>query len=705
MSQADVLLLIDTETMRFADVAAEPGASFGYRRDELLGLGPLDLFPDYNRNMLRGAIAEAQKSALRRVELETPCLHKDGTEQPALVTLYVLQGQKTPAPVAVVLVQPRGELSSAEQELKDVNRFLDAIVENIPDMIFVKDADTLLFKRFNRAGEELLGWKRSELLGKTDHDFYPKEQADFFHAKDRETLRNRVLVDVVEEPIETKAKGLRWLHTRKVPVLDEQGNPRYLLGISEDITARKAAEERAHALERELVQLVRTAREAIVSFTLDGHIVSWNPAAEILYGVPAAEAIDSRIDRFVPESVRASFKDVRERLLSGEKFPISEVYRLRGEQEIEVEESVFVINDADGKPARIATVARDVGEIARLRRTAEILGAGQTAANGVATADRSARMRETLASAEIVAQDHQATVLLLGETGVGKGWLARRIHELSPRSSSAFFEVNCASLGPQLVESELFGHERGAFTGAHAQKRGIVEVAEGGTLFLDEVGELPMGVQAQILTFLDKRTFRRVGGTRTLQSDVRVLAATNVDLRQAVEKGSFRRDLYFRLSVVPIEVPPLRERTDEIPALAEQILEDLQRRAGREAVPLSAAVVKALQGYEWPGNVRELRNTLERALILSRGGAVDLPHLPTEMRKGSRGGGGGHAGASTVRPRSTAVRLEDVERDHILQVLDDAKGNRSRAAQLLGISRSTLKRKLIELGVSRAKDA
>src|SRR5262245_7346460 len=190
---------------------------------------------------------------------------------------------------------------SLEEELREANTFLDAIVEHIPDMIFVKRAEDHMFIRFNRAGEELLGWSREELLGKTDHDFYPREQADFFHAKDRETLRNKVLVDIPEEPIETRARGLRWLHTRKVPVLDERGRPKYLLGISEDITARKAAEARSHALERELAAVVRNAHEAIITWDTGGLIASWNPAAEALYGLPAAEAIGRHVETLVPE--------------------------------------------------------------------------------------------------------------------------------------------------------------------------------------------------------------------------------------------------------------------------------------------------------------------------------------------------------------------------------------------------------------------
>src|SRR5262245_40097672 len=180
---------------------------------------------------------------------------------------------------------------SLEEELREANTFLDAIVEHIPDMIFVKRAEDHMFIRFNRAGEELLGWTRQELLGKTDHDFYPKAQADFFHEKDRETLRNKVLVDIPEEPIDTKYRGRRWLHTTKVPVLDDPGRPKSRVGISEDITLRKLAEERAHALEREVALIAAHAREAMATWTPDGRVASWNPACEALLGVPAAEAI------------------------------------------------------------------------------------------------------------------------------------------------------------------------------------------------------------------------------------------------------------------------------------------------------------------------------------------------------------------------------------------------------------------------------
>jgi two-component system response regulator HydG len=423
----------------------------------------------------------------------------------------------------------------------------------------------------------------------------------------------------------------------------------------------------------------------MVAWAPDGKIVSFNPAAEALYRLAAAQAIGMNIEALMPESQRAEFRERQERVRRGERLPLGEAFRLSGGQEIEVEESLFVVHDTSGAPVRVASVAREVGEIDRLRRAAEILGGSGT----TASADRepgplSSRMRDTLAAADVVAENPDATVLLLGETGVGKSWLARYVHSRSPRSARPLFELNCASLEPNLIESELFGHERGAFTGASAQKRGIVEVAEAGTLFLDEIGELPPPAQAKLLTFLESRSFRRLGGTRTMSADVRLIAATNANLKQLVERGAFRRDLYFRLSVVPIEVPPLRERREEIPGLVRAMLQELRRRPAGETAAVERAALSALKRYDWPGNVRELRNVLERALILSRGGRIEVQHLSPEVQRND-----GAAPASE--------RLDDVERAHITAVLESMRGNRTLAAQALGISRSTLQRKLGEM--------
>ncbi len=666
----DVLLVLDVETMRVLDVNRSTEGAFGYPRERLLTLDAFALFPRW---------WDAAKTLEPGTAVSTLCRHADGSEAPVEVRFVRAQPEGGPA-VLVAAVRPARSLAEVERELADTNAYLHAIVENIPDMIFVKDAKTHTFKRFNRAGEELLGFTRGELLGRTDHDFYPKEQADFFHQKDDETIASGKIVDIPQEPIDTKHKGERILHTRKIPVSDSRGEPLYLLGISEDITERLKAEEVA----REFAEVVRNARDAVITWRTDGTVATWNPGAERLYGLEAKEALGRSVERFVPDAELASFRKKQQEALGGREVGVAEVVRQRADgREIEVEETLFVLRNVHGNPSRLVSIARDLSELARWRRATEVLSAVTEATHEVERA-RSAKMQEALKCADLVAADSGATVLILGETGVGKSWLARRIHQKSPRADKPIFEINCAGLAPQLVESELFGHERGAFTGAVSQKRGLVETAEGGTLFLDEVGELSLAVQGQLLTFLDTRSFRRVGGNRALTANVRLIAATNIELKAAVDQGKFRRDLYYRLSVVPIVVPPLRERRDEIPLLAETILVDLARKAGKAKVELGRGVTVALQRYPWPGNIRELRNALERALILSRGGTVETDHLPAEIRE-------------SPAPAPGSQSLDSVEREHILRALKDTNGNRTRAAELLGISRSTLKRRLADM--------
>jgi PAS domain S-box-containing protein len=667
---ADVVLVLDCETLRVVDVNRTGRLAFGYARAELLELDAFALFPRW---------WEATKTAAPDARLTTFCRDKSGAEEP--VELSVSATEDAGVPLLVVTVRAARELAEVERELAATNAYLHAIVENIPDMIFVKDAETHQFKRFNRAGEELLGFTRGELLGKTDHDFYPKEQADFFHAKDRETFLAKRTVDVPIEPIQTKSRGTRYLHTRKVPVYDENGRPLYLLGISEDITERLRAEE----TQREFAAVVKNARDAVVTFRPDGTIVSWNPAAERLYGLGSKDAIGKNVLALVPESDATSFRKRQAGVLRGGGADVREVVRVRADgREVDVEESLFALVDAEGRPDRLASLARDLTELARWRRATEMLA---TPPSGHDLAQvTSPEMLEAVRCADLAAANVDATVLLLGETGVGKSWLARRMHAKSPRAARPMFEINCAGLAPQLVESELFGHERGAFTGAVAQKRGLVETAEGGTLFLDEVGELSLAVQGQLLMFLDTRTFRRVGGNRALKANVRLIAATNMDLKAATEQGRFRRDLFYRLSVVPILIPPLRARRDEIPHLAQALLTDLARRSGRQGVRLGRGVAPLLQRYAWPGNIRELRNALERALIMSSGDTIDVEHLPADIRT----------------PASTpSSALHEVELGAIAKALREANGNRTEAARRLGISRSTLKRRMGELRAQR----
>lgn len=274
---------------------------------------------------------------------------------------------------------------------------------------------------------------------------------------------------------------------------------------------------------------------------------------------------------------------------------------------------------------------------------------------------------------ELAARNPDAPVLLQGETGTGKGFVARQIHDLSARRAEPFVEINCASLSPTFLESELFGHERGAFTDAKTAKRGLLEVAGTGSVFLDEIAELAPDVQPRLLKVLEERTFRRLGGTTMLRTDARIIVATHQPLAQAVADGRFRADLYYRLQVLTITLPPLRERRDEIPALADALLP--------RGASLSDRARQALLDYSWPGNIRELRNALWRAAILAEGHPIEPAHL----------------GLTPSRPAAEAgnvLTLEQAEQRAIAAALDAAGGNRTRAAQLLGVARSTLIEKL-----------
>jgi DNA-binding NtrC family response regulator len=311
----------------------------------------------------------------------------------------------------------------------------------------------------------------------------------------------------------------------------------------------------------------------------------------------------------------------------------------------------------------------------------------------------SPKTREMLDHVKLAASSPTSTVLIRGETGSGKELVARLIHGRSPVADGPFVDFNCAAVPENLIESELFGHEKGAFTDAKLTRRGLFELADHGSLFLDEIGEMPLPMQAKFLRVLETKSFRKLGAAVDTKVSVRVIAATNKDLHHEVQDGRFREDLYYRLDVIPVHVPPLRERHEDIPVLATHFLERFNRELGRSIREIAPGTMKILSAYAWPGNIRELKNLMERLVLMTRADELRPEHLPPHILGGHEAGRVPGGSGSVVFPEGEVLRLEQVEREAILHTLSRLGGNKTRAAEALGISRQTLRTKLREYGV------
>jgi DNA-binding NtrC family response regulator len=434
-----------------------------------------------------------------------------------------------------------------------------------------------------------------------------------------------------------------------------------------------------------------------ISLGEEGHQVQVAPDAEMALKSLHANSFDVIVtDVKLPGMNGLEFLHEAKRLNASTPIVVMTAY---GSVETAVEAMKLGASDYVLKPFTMAemklVVAKEI-DVQRVRdenrSLKEALGQRYQFHNIVA---RSAPMQAVLALVERVASTN-ATVLIGGESGVGKDLIARAIHQHSRRASGPFIKINSTAIPDTLFESELFGYERGAFTGAVASKPGKFELADKGTLFLDEIGDVPAPIQVKLLRVLQEREFERLGGTRTLKVDVRLLAATNRDLRAALEEGTFREDLYYRLNVVPIDIPPLREHREDIPELVKHFVDRFAAGNNRDIQGVTSAALKMLIDYHWPGNVRQLENTIERAVALSSGTPgtlIDVAdiHLDTPKSKTSATTG------SNFLPEG--MTLEQWEDEMIREALRRANGNKSQAARLLGLSRNALRYRLGKLGV------
>jgi PAS domain S-box-containing protein len=584
--------------------------------------------------------------------------------------------------------------------LLDSNTLFAKLLEFSPDAVLVTDR-TGLIVRTNSQAESMFGYGRQELIGQAVEVLVP-EPFRSIHAKHRS--------DYSAQPrVRAMGAGLELCGRRKdgsaLPVdimlspVETSDGP-LVLAVIRDVSARKLAEKALRSSEQQFRSLFEFSPDAIVVTNQEGKIREINAQTERFFGYSRSELLGQPIEILVPERFRSAHPKHRADYAAHTRVrTMGAGFELYGRRKDGIEFPVdIMLGPVEGPEGPVVlSVIRDLSE---KRETEEALRRSEQQKNYLAgeleishqfdeIVGESSGLMRVLKQVEDVAATG-ATVLILGETGTGKELVARAVHRLSPRRDQAFVKLNCSAIPSGLLESELFGHEKGAFTGAIAQKIGRLELAHQGTFFLDEVGDLPPELQPKILRALQEKEFERVGGTRTIPVNVRLVAATNRDLAKMVSAGQFRSDLYYRLRVFPVTIPPLRERRDDIPLLVRYFLSIHSKRMGKRIQTIPDQTMKTLVRWRWPGNVRELENFIERSVILSPGTVLCAPLADFEAVE-----------ESAAR---TDSNLEVAEREHILRVLRECKGmigGAGGAAERLGLKRTTLNSKLKKLAIKR----
>jgi len=584
--------------------------------------------------------------------------------------------------------------SSQEQAL------FEQLFEFSPDAIVVTDSEGRITNA-NAQVQRAFGYTREELVGQPVETLIP-ERFRGVHPNHRQAYNAQPSVRPMGVGLELY--GLRKDGTEfPVDIMlspIETAEGRVTFSVIRDISERKRMEEALRQSEQQLRALFEFSPDAIIASDQEGQITQANARVESFFGYTRAELLGQSIDVLVPERFRRSHpahrKDYSDQARVRPMGNGLELYgRRKDGSEFPADIMLGPVETAEGR--MVLSVIRDLTEKRQaeeaLRRSEQ---AKQYLEEELNTESRfediigeSVGLKRVLKHVETVAAT-DVTVLVLGETGTGKELIARAIHQLSSRNERTLVKLNCAAIPAGLLESELFGHEKGAFTGAISRKIGRLELANEGTLFLDEIGDLPLELQPKILRALQEKEFERLGSTQTIPVNVRLVAATNRDLTKMVADKEFRSDLYYRLKVFPITIPPLRERREDISLLVRYFVDKFARRMDRRIETIPDDVMRALTRWEWPGNIRELENFIERAVLLSKGPALRVPLGELEVLEESS-----PEGDST---------LEATEREHILRVLREAKGKIAGpqgAAARLGLKRTTLNSKLKKLGIER----
>ena len=660
--------------------------------------------PDYTEIALSYGLRAAWSQPLISKDNEllgTFAIYYREPRQPSDSDLKLIEGAGNIAVIAIKGERSQTALKNAFEEIKQSEARLRKIIDTIPTLAWcgLPDASKEFFnKRWHDytglSPEEASGWGWKVTI----------------HPDDLEKLMDRSFKFIAsEEPGEVEARmrrfdgEYRWFLFRAEPLRDEHGNVVNWYGTNTDIEDRKRAEEKLRQDEMELRQITDAITQTVMVLAPDGTGLYANQSMLDFSGLTMREvmAADFRTRFFHPEDVERLRDERRQALSRGVPFENEQRVRRRDGQYRWFLIHYKPLRNEQGQIIRWYATGTDIED----RKQAE----EQIRSENLALReeiDHASMFEEIVGSSEALhtvlrqvarVSPMDSTVLILGETGVGKELIARAIHKRSNRATRAFIRVNCAAIPPSLIASELFGHEKGAFTGATQRRLGRFESANGGTIFLDEIGDLPAETQIALLRVLQEREVERVGSSQPISVDVRVVAATNIDLMAAVATGTFREDLFYRVNVFPIQIPSLRERVDDIPLLVEYLIERYAKKTGKKIKTITKKSLDLFQAYDWPGNIRELQNVVERAVILSDGEtfSVDEKWLKHESSQESRRGSIPDGALSRDRKR---------ERAFIEAALADSEGRvsgPSGAANRLGIPRQTLESKIRSLGIDK----
>jgi PAS domain S-box-containing protein len=689
-------------------VDSNPAASkiFGYGKHEIIGKSTEFL------HINKQSLLKFQETLYPTIEsqgyfssYEFRMKRKNGEIFPTEHSIFPMEEEQGNRMGWISVVRDISERKKAEEKLRESEEKFRNLAEQSPNMIFINKSGKVVY--VNEKSADTMGYRKEEFYS-PDFEFVSlidPEYKDLIKSNFKKHMSGEDMEPYEYRLIAKDGKQIDALINTK---LIEYEGDRAILGIVTDISEQRKAQEWLRESEEHFRSLVTAASDCISMTDLEGNLLFVNDAGASLLGFDDSdEIIGKNTFEFISEESMEAAKKVRDVTLEKEGVQHKEYSIVRKDgQKIPIEISTSLIKDAEGRPFRIMAISRDITERKQaesdLRKALSDIEAlkEQLYEENIYLREeiklekeheefigQSHAIKSVLAKAEQVAGT-DSTVLILGETGTGKELLAHTIHKLSTRKDRPLVKVNCAALPPTLIESELFGHEKGAFTGALSKQVGRFEVANGGTLFLDEISELSPELQVKLLRVLQEGQFERVGSSQTIKVDVRIITATNQDIAKAVQDGNFRKDLYYRLNVFPITVPPLRHRIGDIPLLAWSFVKEYEKKMGKRIESIPPVTMKELQSYDWPGNIRELRNAIERAMILTKGCKlkVDLQRIVEEM------------------PKPQAKKLEDMERQHIVETLNKTNwriSGENGAADALGLKPTTLHSKMAKLGIKR----